>query len=661
MKISKNWLAEYIVPLKSNNTLENDLTKLGLEVDTIVKSKNDYIVDIEFTPNRGDCLSVYGTARDLAAYSKKDIKKPTNSPFTYAKENKKIKNIAPSISPEYRYMELKNIDVKAKTPKFIVERLNKSEIASINIIVDISNYVMIEVGQPTHAFDLDKIHGKLNIVKLQEKNNFIGIDSKEYVVEKGTEVIIDEKNTIHALPGVIGSNISKVDKETKNILFEGAFFLPDVVRALSRKYRIQTDSSYRFERGVDYKLADFALSRIHYLLSQATDIDKCKIIKISQKHQLTKTKSFDFDTKLFKRILGIDIGIKKIKSILIDLGISFKAKKAIIPSYRFDITNNYDLVEEVSRVYGFDNIPEVPLDTYYSKPYNKLNTNDKLVTLGYKEVINFTFISNNYMENNRELKLENPISKEKSVMRESLIPGLVSNIAYNANRKHKSLKIFERGKTYYKDKSKIIEPNTISAVLYGNKSSSDLVSNSYKYGIGDLKSDILSILPSVIFKANNNSIYFDSNNSLTLHVCNKTIGQCGLVSANITRDFEVRGNIFGFEILEEFLNHESNVIFTKISQFPAVYKDITLMTNIDNKILNIIDEIRIDSYKYMKNIRIKDIFINKDNLQSNNRNVTLEICLQSNCKTLSDKDISDDINKVIKDLKDIHKIRIQEI
>jgi phenylalanyl-tRNA synthetase beta chain len=242
-----------------------------------------------------------------------------------------------------------------------------------------------------------------------------------------------------------------------------------------------------------------------------------------------------------------------------------------------------------------------------------------------------------------------------------LIPGLISNIAYNANRKHKSLKIFERGKTYYKDKFKIIEPNTISAVLYGNKSSTDLVSDSYKYGIGDLKSDILSILPNVIFKANDKSTYFDPNNSLTLLVCNQVIGQCGLVSSNIMRDYEVRDNIFGFEILEEFLNHESNVIFTEISQFPAVYKDITLMTNIENNILNIIDEIRKDSYKYMKNIRIKDIFINKDNLQSSNRNVTLEICLQSNHKTLSDKDISDDINKVIEDLKDIHKMRIQEI
>mgnify|MGYP001266459494 CR=1 FL=1 len=661
MKISKNWLAEYIVPLKSNKALENDLTKLGLEVDTIIKNKNDYIIDIEFTPNRGDCLSIYGTARDLAAYYRKDIKKPTSSPFTYIKKNKKMKNVISSISPEYRYMELKNIDVKTKTPKFIIERLNKSDIASRNIIVDISNYVMLEIGQPTHAFDLDKIYGKLSIVKLQKKNNFIGIDSKEYAVEKGTEVIVDEKNIIHALPGVMGSDVSKVDIETKNILFEGAFFLPDVVRALSRKFRIQTDSSYRFERGVDYNSPDFALSRVHYLLSQVTNIDKCKITKISHKHKLTNAKSFDLDVKLFKRILGIDIGIKKIRSILIDLGISFKAKKVIVPSYRFDITNNYDLVEEVSRIYGFDNISEVPLDVYYREPCNKLNINEKLVTLGYKEVINFTFISRNYMENNRELKLENPISKEKSVMRESLIPGLLSNIIYNANRKHKSIKIFERGKTYCKDKSKIIEPNTISAVLYGNKSSSDLVYNNYKYGIGDLKSDILSILPNVIFKTNDKSTYFDSNNSLNLLLSNKIIGQCGLISPEMMRDFEIRDNVFGFEILEDSLNFESNVTFSEISQFPAVYKDITLITNIDNNILKIIDEIRKDSFKYMKNIRIKDIFINKDNLQSENRNVTLEICLQSNNKTLSDKDISDDVNKVIEELKNMHKIRLQEV
>jgi phenylalanyl-tRNA synthetase beta chain len=280
--------------------------------------------------------------------------------------------------------------------------------------------------------------------------------------------------------------------------------------------------------------------------------------------------------------------------------------------------------------------------------------------LGYKEVINFTFISKNYSCNKKELKLENPISKEKSVMRESLIPGLISNIAYNANRQHKSIRLFERGKTYFKNKAKLLEPNTISGALYGNRSSTDLVSKSYEYGIGDLKSDILSLFPNISFEVNKESIYFDVNNSLRLLIDNKMIGECGLISPDLVKDFDIKGNIFAFEIIEDNLKQENKMTFTEVSQLPAVYKDITLITNIDNNILNIIDEIRKDSYKYMKNIRIKDIFINKDNLQSNNRNVTLEICLQSNSKTLSDKDISDDVNKVIEDLKNIHKIHIQE-
>jgi phenylalanyl-tRNA synthetase beta chain len=660
MKISKKWLSEYISPLKSNDSLEHNLTQLGLEVDTITKNKDDYIIDIEFTPNRGDCLSIHGTARDLAAYKKKDVKKPTSSKFIFTKTNERIKNISPSISPEYRYMQLQNINVKTKTPKSITERLKQCDIASINIIVDISNYVMLEIGQPTHAFDLDKINGKLSVAKLERKNKFTGIDNKEYIIEKGTEVIVDERNIIHALPGVIGSKVSCVNTTTKNILFESAFFLPDMVRALSRKFRIQTESSYRFERGVDYNLVEFTLSRIHYLLSNATDIGKCKITKISYKHALTKLKSFDFDTKIYKRILGIDIDVKQVKSILSNLGITFKAKKVIIPSYRFDISNNYDLVEEVSRIYGFDNIPELPLNTYHGEYHNELNINEKLVMLGYKEVINFTFISKNYSYDKKELKLENPISKEKSVMRESLIPGLISNIAYNANRQHKSIQLFERGKTYFKNKAKLLEPNTISGALYGNRSSTDLVSKSYEYGIGDLKSDILSLFPNISFKVNKESIYFDANNSLRLLIDNKMIGECGLISPDLIKDFDIKGNIFAFEIIEDNLKQENKMTFTEVSQLPAVYKDITLITNIDNNILNIIDEIRKDSYKYMKNIRIKDIFINTDNLQSNNRNVTLEICLQSNSKTLSDKDISDDVNKAIEDLKNIHKIHIQE-
>ena len=661
MKISKNWLSNFISTPKSNDKLESDLTKLGLEVDTINKDKDDYIIDIEFTPNRGDCLSVYGTARDLGAYKGKKINQPACSKSVTAKINTKIKNINSAISPEYRYMILNDINVSTETPKYITRRLKQSDIASVNIIVDISNYVMLEVGQPTHAFDLDKINGKLSIVQLKKKNKFLGIDNKEYIVDKDTEVIIDEKNIIHALPGVIGSKLSSVTSSTQNILFESAFFIPDIVRSLSRKFRIQTDSSYRFERGVDYNLSDYALSRIHFLLNEIFNIgSKCIISKISKQSKLTKKKQFEFDTKLFNRILGIDIDIKKIKLILMNLGIIFKGKTVIIPSYRSDISNNYDLVEEVSRIYGFDNIKEVPLENSETQYHCYSSLNDRLVTLGYKEVINFTFIAKNYSDKPKSLELSNPISKEKSVMRESLLPGLLSNIVYNSNRQHKSIQLFERGKVYIKHRAKIIEPKVLSAVVYGNKSSLDLVSDGYLYGLGDLKSDILSIFPNVTFAHNKSSVYFDKDNSLSVLMDSKVVGECGLISSNVTKDLNLKSSVYAFEIIEQDVLPDNKVIFTELSQFPAVFKDITVVTNININVSNIVDEIKKESYKYMKNIRIKDIFINKDNLNSNNRNVTLEVCLQSDIKTLQDKDILDDINKVMSSLTNKHKIQIQE-
>ena len=659
MKISKNWLSEFLSLSKSID-LENKLTQLGLEVDSIKKYKDDYIIDIEFTPNRGDCLSVYGTARDLCAYKPTKIKKPLMSAKVIEKLNRHIGEISSLICPEYRYMVLNNINLKYKTPKFIKDKLIKSGIPSVNLAVDISNFVMIELGQPTHAFDKDAIHGKLSIKMNTKKNKFIGIDNKDYIVDKGKPVIVDDKNNIHALPGVIGSRVSAVTSSTKNILFESAFFIPDTVRKLSRDFRIQTDSSYRFERGVDYSLPEDALCRIHYLLQEVISIEKCRITKISQKHSLTKLKSFNFEYELFERILGLKLNIRKIKTYLSNLGFSFKGKKVIVPSYRFDVVNNYDLVEEVARLYGYDNVPESPLKIYNTNIQQQYKINDSLVILGYKEVINFSFISKNYSNTKKQLLIENPISKDKSIMRESLLPGLMNNVSYNTKRQQKSIRLFEKGKTYHRNNKEIYEINIISGILSGYKSPTDLVLNTYKYGIDDLKADILSIIPNVKFNVNRDSIYFDSDNSLKIYLNETLIGECGMISSSLMNDFDIKDCVFAFEIFEDKISSDSNAAYKEISQFPAVYKDITVVANKQYKILNLIDKIHKNSYKYMKNIRIKDIFISKDNLQLNNKNVTLEICLQSNKKTLTDKDISSDINKLVLEIKNKYKLSIKE-
>ena len=659
MKVSRNWISEF-VNIRKNINLESELTQLGLEVDSIKKSARDDIIDIEFTPNRGDCLSVMGTSRDLAAHKNKKILLPQASPYKVEKEKTCFNKISQDICPEYRLMEISNININKQTPRLIKDRLNKSDISIVNPIVDISNYVMIEIGQPTHAFDKDKINGKLSIIRVKKKCTFTGVNNKKYNISIGTPVIIDDNNIIHALPGVMGSKVSSVTKDTRNILFESAFFIPDTVRLLSREYRIQTDSSYRFERGVDFKLQEFALSRIHYILNTIIPLESCKLKKITHSHISTKQKSFKYDPNLYKRILGIELSQNKIKSIINSLGFSIKSNVVTVPSYRFDIFSNYDLVEEVSRMIGYNDIKETPLRLTNIK--NKKNNNycSQLVTLGYKEVINFTFISQNYSNKNNHLALDNPISKDKSIMRDSLIPGLLKNINYNQNRQHKSIRLFETGKIYAKDKTKIIEPKVISGVLFGLRSSHDLVCNQYSFGIDDVKADILSLFPNCVFKKNSDSIYFDSNNSLRMTINDKCVGEFGLVRADCIEAFDIKDDVFAFEIYEDKLSNASKISYSEISPFPAVFKDITLITKIDDNISYIIEQAQKNSYKYMKNIRIKDIFIDSDNLQLNNRNVTLEICLQSDVKTLSDNEIIFEIKQITNYLKDRHKISIKE-
>ena len=597
MKISKNWISEFI-KTPAANVLESELTQLGLEVDTIKKIKNDYVFNIEFTPNRGDCLSVLGTSRDLAAYKNTKIKLPLISPFTIDKKNNFIKKVSAEICSEYRFMKLSMKNMIIKTPKYISDRLVKSDIALVNIIVDISNYVMLELGQPTHVFDSDKINGRLSITRCNKDSSFVGINNKEYIVDKGTPVIIDDMGIVHALPGVIGAKVSSVNSDTRNILFESAFFIPDTIRALSRKYRIQTDSSYRFERGVDYRLQETALARIHYLINQISSISDCKLTKISNNSSLTKSKTFKYDPSIFKRILGIKISQSEIKSILCNLGFVINSTKITIPSHRFDISSNYDLVEEVSRMIGYDSFPDHPLDPSVNLKKNRHQFNDQLVTLGYKEVINFTFISKNYSSDENNLIIENPISKDKSVMRDSLIPGVLKNIAYNSNRQHKSIQIFETGKVYTKVKNKILETNKMCGSLFGLKSPSDLVSNQYEFGIDDLKSDILSFLPGCEFVKHNKSDYFDNKNSLKILLLNREVGECGLISSACVNEFELKKNAFAFEINLDAIIKISTLTYAEISQFPAVYKDITIITNMDDDISFIISELHKSSYKY---------------------------------------------------------------
>ena len=283
MLLSLHWLKEFIPNLKINEEIAESLTSLGLEVSSVIKKQRDLIIDIDLTPNRGDCLSVYGIARDLNSLFNKKVKYPKVKKLSKINKKKYIQSLDIRICPSYSCLSISGLNNRIKTPDLIKSRLRSSGIKNINFLVDIINYVMLEIGQPMHVFDLDKLKLPLSVKYANKTELFEGLDNNKYKLTKKIPVISDQSGPI-ALAGVLGGQETSTSQKTRNVLIESAFFEPDQIRQSSKSFRLQTDSSYRYERGVDPKLPMTALSRVLELINQFTTYDSVFIdSKISKK------------------------------------------------------------------------------------------------------------------------------------------------------------------------------------------------------------------------------------------------------------------------------------------------------------------------------------------------------------------------------------------
>ena len=524
MKISLNWLKEYVPNIKKNDIFIEELTSLGLEVASIVKTKKDTMIDIDMTPNRADCLSIIGIARDISPVYKKKISLPKYIKFIKSKE-KIFSNIDKKISPSYSALVIKNIDNSIVTPLFIKERLETCGLKSINFIVDTLNYVMLENGQPMHAFDNQKFSGKINVRYAKKNEKLYALDGQSYTLTTNTPVICDDEKP-QAIAGVIGSEDSSVSVKTKSIIIESAYFAPNIIRKASKFFRLQTDASYRFERGVDPLLNEYSLGRVLAILKEYTDIGDY-FFNQSSAPKVAKHigKSILINPGLFESSLGVKISSSFIVQTLKYLGfnpdLSRKKKtglKVTVPSHRFDIAIPEDLVEEVARVYGYNNFDPILISGSLGNIKNTSdktnNYSDALVARGYNEVISFSFIPKGDQENHilkpKIITLMNPISEDKAELRGSMINSILSTCSYNFSRKNLNLRIFESGKTYIKHSNKkVIEENIFAGAISGVNSESNLKNDQDKLSFFDLKGDLLSVLPNLSFEAHTGIKYFD--------------------------------------------------------------------------------------------------------------------------------------------------------
>ena len=671
MKISLNWLKEYIPNIRKNDIFIEELTSLGLEVSSQVKVKKDTIIDIDMTPNRADCLSVIGIARDLSSIYKSKISLPKAIKFLKLKHSN-ISSIDKKISPSYSALIIKNIDNSLKTPIFIKNRLDICGLKTINFVVDVLNYVMLENGQPMHAFDHDKFSGNIKVRFAKNNEKITALDGQNYTLTKDIPVIADDKKP-QAIAGVIGSEESSVSIKTKNIIIESAYFTPNLIRRSSKHFRLQTDASYRFERGVDPLINKYALGRVLAILKEHTSIEDFSINHSSAPKIAKHINSIILvKSNLFESSLGVKISDKFILQTLSYLGFNPKKSKegfnVTVPSHRFDIRIAQDLVEEVARVYGYNNFKPILAVNSLNNMEDIANQfdgySDLLVARGYNEIISFSFIpkdeQSNHIPKPKIVSLVNPISEDKSELRGSMINSMLSTCAYNFSRKNNNLKIFESGKIYIKHRgNRIIEENILAGAISGINSESNLKNEQAKLSFFDIKGDLLSMLPDLSFEVNTDINYISQSCQAVIKQNNKIVGYCGEPEKSLYSQYSIKNQIFYFELMIDKITPIRNLKYKKISIFPKIKRDLTIL--VDDKVIasDIIDAVQRKSFNYMINSKISDIFYNKSNSDIGNKSMTIEFVFQDKSSTLRDDQVNDEMKKIVLLLKNKHKAIIR--
>ena len=663
MQFSENWLKEFIDINISTEELCEQLTMLGLEVDGYEKYKSkitgdDSIIKLDITPNRGDCFSILGIARELSALNGLKIKLPAEEKINETIESPIDVDIC-NESPRYvgRYVE--GVDLKKKVSPLIIERLKLSDVRSIDPIVDITNYVLLETGQPLHAFDAKKIPNGLGVRLAKDKEEIELLDEQTLKLSRDCLVITDKSDPV-ALAGIMGGLDSGISSSTKSIYLESAFFKPEIIRGKARRYGLQTDASVRFERGVDYQLQSLAIERASQLIMNFMDCDFAPIQTFEIKKSIPKEKKISLDIQNVRKSLGVDIKDSEVKRILKSLGMKIELTKSdgkvlvCIPSWRFDISIEVDLVEEVARLIGYDKLPSSSLRSSNRKTVDSLNHNviSSLVSLGYNEVITYSFVDEKeallFEAKDKMLFVQNPISQNMSVMRTSLLPGLLNTFSYNFNRGEESVKLFEIGSTFLKGK-KITQKEKLAGLVSGKVSDIHWCDENRAFDFFDVKGDLEVLLNQDYSFTNGKLPFLHPGKTALITFKNKEIGFVGALSPNISNSLDLKQDIYYFELSLDSLPQPHVRKYSKYSKFPIAQRDLAFLVDEQLQVSVILELAKKKAGKNLKEINLFDVYQGKG-IAENKKSIAFSLFWQSMKGTLTDEEVDlivEDISKYL--------------
>ncbi|MDW3095236.1 MAG: phenylalanine--tRNA ligase subunit beta [Gammaproteobacteria bacterium] len=630
---------------------------------------NDVVFDIDLTPNRSDCLSIEGIARETSALYQlpinatkiSSVRQDSNDQFPVDVEN-------PEICPRYCGRLLRNVNASANTPIWMKERLRRGGIRCINIIVDIGNYVMLELGQPMHAFDLDKLSEKIIVRRASNGEKLVLLDGKEIALKKDNLVIADTKRAL-ALAGVMGGSDSAVGLETNNIFLECAYFDPIAIAGKARDFGLHTESSHRFERGVDPELALRAIERASELIKThaGTAIIAGPVNEIFSQQHLPVRKEICLSIPKVAKILGIDIDAHEVTSILQALHFTVTSKDdsqvlVTAPSYRFDIEFDVDLIEEIARLKGYDQFPTQTLSSNLTFSASKKKSDaifsiqENFSALGYNEAVTFSFTEQKHcllFFDGKPKQLANPISTGLSNMRTSVWPGLCEAASYNLKRQQTTTKLFEVGRKYLVSENRLEQTEVIAGVAVGE-------TNPRQWGVAtrsidfyDVKGDLeqlfekMGLLEKVSYKAHCQK-GLHSGKTAQILVDNQPIGVIGSLHPNVLKPLGLaKREVVVFEMnMNERLLYAPIETFQAWSKFPQVRRDLSFTVAAETAAQHLLDEIYALQISELQDIVIFSVY-QGEGVPSGAKSVSLGLILQDFSSTLTEQKIEQTMTDII--------------
>jgi phenylalanyl-tRNA synthetase beta chain len=644
--------------------------KAGTPLNKVYNISKDYCIEIGLTPNRTDAMSHYGVARDLyAALKSRKIKaelqpisienfkldETTGNPIKVEVENQQL-------CPRYSGVYLKNIEIKP-SPDWLQNQLRIIGLSPINNAVDITNYILHSYGLPIHAFDADKISGqKIKVGTVSEGTKFTTLDGVERNLSDTELIIKDGQDTPLCLAGIYGGLESGVSNETKNIFLEAAYFDPVSIRKTSKKEGLNTDSSFRFERGVDPNYTILALKKACELFKEFANA-----ILVGEIIDIYPNPIKDVNTILryhkIDRILGKKIHREQIKEILKSLEFTIisdinEVLDLIVPAYRADVTREIDVIEEVARIYGYNqiDIPEKFSFAYENKnvfdeEFLENTISNQLKYNGFNEIINNSLTARRN-ENTNYVELVNPLSADLCVMRQSLVYGVLQSISFNSNRNQKEIKFYEFGKTYFKStRGTYIESKKLSIALYGNFQESNWIIPQNISSFFHLKGIITQLFKGFNLNIDEKPLEstFIYKDGIELFVNASSIGKMGSINPKFLKEFGLKGNVFYAELewekLVDLTSKKKPFKLTEIPKFPGSTRDLALLLDKEIKYFDLYKAAFDTEKKLLQSVNLFDVYEGK-NLPEGKKSYALNFFLQDENKTLTDQDI----DKVMKRL-----------